>query len=202
MSTTRPTPSHLSLTCRAEDVAHFLPLGLELRLSRGPVTDLVDPHDAPRDLREERRRLAEAGFSFYGYATIGRPLHPAEICAVVFAAHAGSYIEAHSNSDLRPLTELTTDGFPFGPDLILGRAYFRCLAAALSALPDPAPWVPAMHPFEAAYCDCCGGRGWHMTRHEHTRITYVARCESCRQFPSDVLAGMAAFGPIERGWPE
>jgi hypothetical protein len=202
MRTARPAPSHLALTCRTADTGHFLPLGLEHYRTRGEVTDLVDPHDVASDTGEQRRRLALAGIPFYGYATIGHPLHPAEALPVVFAAHAGTYEEAHAHTDLRPLTRFSTDGFPCLPDLIVGRAYYRRLAAALAALPDRAPWVPAMYPLEALGCQGCGGRGWHMSRHEETGITYVARCQSCQLFPSDEIAGMVAFGPIERGWPE
>jgi hypothetical protein len=202
MSTARPAPSHLSLTCRTADVVHFLPLSLEVYRIRGPVTDLVDPHDSPLDSGPLRRRIAQAGHPFYGYATIGHPFHPAAPLPVVFAAQAGAYEEAHAQADLRPLTRLSTDGFPLAPDLILGRAYSRRLAAALAALPDPSPWVPAMYPLEALGCEGCGGRGWHMSRHQETGITYVAHCQACRQFSSDEVAGMVAFGPIERGWPE
>jgi len=202
MSATQILPSHLSLTCRTEDVAQFLPLGLKPRSTRGALTDLVDPHDRPRDLREERRRIAEAGLPFYGYATIGHPLHSDRPVPVAFAAHGGTYCEAAAAADGRPLARFSTDGFPQGPDLILGRTYYRCLAAALAALPDPAPWVPAMYPLDALGCEQCGGRGWHMSRHEETGLTYVARCRACEQYPSDQIAGMVAFGPIERGWPE
>jgi hypothetical protein len=202
MSAIQILPSHLSLTCRTADVAHLLSLGLEPRRTRGAVTDLVDPHDLPRDLREERRRIAQAGLPFYGYATIGHPLHPADSVPVVFAAHGATYREAIATGDGRPLARFSTDGFPMGPDLILGRAYYRCLAAALAALPDPAPWVPAMYPLDAAGCEGCGGRGWQMSRDPESGLTYVARCEICGQYPSDQVAGMVAFGPIERGWPE
>jgi hypothetical protein len=202
MSTAKPTPFHISLTCRTAHVDHFLPLGLEIYRTRGAVTDLVDSGDAPSDTGEQRRSIAEAGIPFYGSATLGYPLRPDEALPAVFAAQAGTYHEAHAGPDLRPLVRLSTDGFPLGPYLILGRAYFRCLAAALAALPDPAPWVPALYPLDALACEDCGGRGWHMSRHEETGITYVARCEACRQFQSDETAGMAAFGPIERGWPE
>ena len=101
MSATQILPSHLSLTCRTEDVAHFLPLGLEAHGIRGALTDLVDPHDLPRDLREERRRIAEAGLPFYGYATIGHPLHPARSVPVVFAAHGATYCETVAAVDGR-----------------------------------------------------------------------------------------------------
>jgi hypothetical protein len=202
MSATPILPSHLSLTCRTEDVVHLLPLGLAPHRTRGAATDLVDPHDLPRDLREERRRIAAAGLPFYGYATICHPLHPTLAVPVVFAAHGAIYCEAVADIDGRPLARFSTDGFPLGPDLILGRAYYRCLAAALAALPDPAPWIPAMYPLDAVGCEGCGGRGWHMSRHEETGLTYVVRCRTCGQYPTDQLAGMVAFGPIERGWPE
>jgi hypothetical protein len=200
MTTAKPIPSHLSLTCRTAEVDHFLPLGLEVYRTRGPVTDLVDPHDSPLDSGAERHRIAEAGLPFYGFATIGHPIHRDESLPVVFAAHAGTYQEAHCHPDLQPLARLTPDGFPDGIDLLLARAYLRCLAAALTALPDPAPWLRSPSPYETLGCEGCGGRGWHMCREED--ITFVVACQVCHKYQDDVLAGMFAYGHIERGWPE
>lgn len=42
MTTARPNPSHLSLTCRTVDVASFLEIGLLHLRSRGEVTDLLE----------------------------------------------------------------------------------------------------------------------------------------------------------------
>jgi hypothetical protein len=200
MTTAKPTPSHLSLACRTADVAQFLPLGLEVYRTRGGVTDLVDPHNVPSDTREQRRAIALAGIPFYGCATLGSPLHPAELLPVVFAAHAGAYQEAHCHPDLKPLARLSSDGFPDVSDLIVARAYLRCLAAALTALPDPAPWLDTLNPYKTLACAGCGGRGWHMCREED--LTFVVACQMCREYQDDVLAGMSAYGDIERGWPE
>jgi len=121
---------------------------------------------------------------------------------VVFAADAGAYQEAHCHPDLKPLARLSSDGFPDISDLIVARAYLRCLAAALTALPDPAPWLDTLNPYKTLACAGCGGRGWHMCRNEDTGITYVAACQECRRFLDDVAAGMLAYHPIEQGWPE
>jgi hypothetical protein len=191
-----PRTPDLSLTCRTQDLERFVAMGLVPLRARGAVTDL-ELAVADRDLYPERCLIAEAGIPFYGHAMTSIDRVP-----VVFAAHSGEHFEAPAGSGHHPAANLLTDARPNGSQLLLGRLYYRCLAGALGALPDPKPWLPAMPQVltDAMACEC-GGRGWFLAEEEDTNRFFICRCDLCAQFETDQLAGMIAYGSVEAGWP-
>jgi hypothetical protein len=197
-----PTTDHripdLSLTCRTQDLPYFVTLGLTALRTREAVIDL-ELARADRDLYPERCRIAAAGIPFYGYATTSIDRVPA-----VFAADGVRHCEAPAGSGQHPTAYLSAS-FPF-PDvaeLTRGRLYYRCLANALAALPDPEPWLPTMAKVLADVMDCkCGGRGWFLAEDKRTRRFVVCRCNGCCMHADDLSAGRIAYDVIEAGWPE
>jgi hypothetical protein len=195
-NTKERTPD-LSLTCRTQDLERFVALGLVTLRTRGEVTDLVLAL-ADRDLYPERCRIAAAGIPFYGHA-----MTSIERVPVVFAADGVRHFEAPAGTGYHPAAHLhSSNAFPHGSELFLGRLYYRCLTGALAALPDPEPWLPAMPKVLTDSMDCeCGGRGWFLAQEEDTRRFFVCRCDLCCVFVDDQMAGAVAYGSVEAGWP-
>jgi hypothetical protein len=142
-------------------------------------------------------QAAEAGLFFYGYATRSRYGGP-----VVFASDGRQCIEAQAGEDPFPTARLLDNGFPDSSELTRGRAYYRCLAVAVAALPEEAPCVPTLPAELAARMGCeCGGRGWYLAEDEDLDRFVVVRCETCGLYASDRMAGLFANTSIEAGWP-
>jgi hypothetical protein len=196
-TTNNRTPD-LSLTCRTSDLELFVALGLAPMRTRSGVTDL-ELAVADHDLYPERCRLGRAGIPFYGFATTSIDQTP-----VVFASEGHQHFEAPAGRGRHPAAHLySSDPFPHGAELALGRLYYRCLANTLAALSDPNPWLPAMPKALADAMACsCGGRGWVLAEEEDTHRFFVCRCDLCEKYQDDAVAGAAAYGVIEAGWPE
>jgi hypothetical protein len=189
-----------TLTCRTAHAPRFLALGLTPIRVRGELTDFerlaVHPsHTGPASSSTAaRRRIAADGIPFYGHASRDRDGEP-----VVFASDGWQYAEAPASPDHFPTVRLLDDAYPALAELALARTYFRCLAAAVLALPDPSPWLPRPRELAAPGCSDCGGRGWFLVEDELSALFQVVACDVCRLYPDDAAAGLAANAAIETG---
>lgn len=194
------TATDLTLTCRTVAARRFVELGLTPLRVRGELTDLEWPHlDTPQAtlLLAGCHRIAADGVPFYGHCTCSQDARP-----VVFAAEDSCYIEVPACPDRLPLVRIQIDAYPNSGDLVLARAYLRCLAGAVLALAEPNPWLPVPPQELASLMDCdCRGRGWFLLRDEESGLFQVFPCDICYQYNDLGLVGLLANTQIERGWP-
>lgn len=126
-------PPDISLTCRSPDLPSFLSLGFTVLRDRGAVLDLAVAN-ADRDLWPARCRIAAAGVPFYGRSIVSRDGVP-----VVFAADGAEHWEAYGASQDRSPGGFVLEAHPRSREVRLALPFYRHLARALSALPDPRP---------------------------------------------------------------
>jgi hypothetical protein len=194
------TAADLTLTCRTIEAPRFVELGLTPLRVRGELTDLEGAHlDTPQAtlLLAGCHGIAEDGVPFYGHCRYSQDARP-----VVFAAEDNCYIEVPACPDRLPLVRIQIDADPESGDLVLARAYLRCLAAAVAVLAEPNPWLPVPRQEIASLMDCaCRGRGWFLECDEESGPFRVIPCGICCQYDDLGLVGLLANTQIERGWP-